>query len=59
MQELTIESLPWRFSTVATELSSGREIWLQSGSLLDAVRASVVQRFKGAGVSYFNSLRHL
>jgi len=41
MKEIDIESLPRRFAAVATELSSGREIWLQNGSLLDAVRASV------------------
>jgi NTE family protein len=35
-----IESLPRRFAAVATELNSGREVWLQSGDLMDAVRAS-------------------
>jgi NTE family protein len=29
------------FGCVATELSSGREIWIQHGKLLDAVRASI------------------
>ncbi len=37
----TIESLPHRFGAVATELETGREIWFQDGSLLDAVRASI------------------
>lgn len=35
-----IESLPRKFAAVATELNSGREVWLQEGDLLDAVRAS-------------------
>ena len=30
-----------RFGCIATELASGREIWLQRGKLLDAVRASI------------------
>lgn len=33
--------LPTRFACVATELSSGREIWLHSGSVSEAVRASI------------------
>lgn len=36
-----IEHLPKKFACVATELTSGREVWLQSGSVVDAVRASV------------------
>jgi len=40
-KELDIQSLPRHFAAVATDLYSGREIWLQSGNLLDAVRASV------------------
>ncbi|MGQ0651345.1 MAG: patatin-like phospholipase family protein [Betaproteobacteria bacterium] len=35
-----IAELPVPFGAVATELSSGREIWLREGNLLDAVRAS-------------------
>ncbi len=38
--DVQIESLPKRFAAVATELSKGQEVWLQNGSLLDAVRAS-------------------
>jgi len=37
----TIESLPRRFGAVATDLETGREMWFQDGSLLDAVRASI------------------
>ena len=36
-----IEDLPIPFTAIATELSSGREIWLNSGSLLEAIRASI------------------
>jgi NTE family protein len=36
-----IELLPIFFAAVATDLNTGREIWLKSGSLLDAVRASI------------------
>lgn len=39
--DAAIETLPTPFGAVATELSTGREVWLRSGSLLDAVRASV------------------
>jgi len=35
-----IEACPIPFAAVATELYSGREVWLQHGSLKDAVRAS-------------------
>jgi NTE family protein len=35
-----IESLPMRFAGVATEISSGHEIWLKRGRLVDAMRAS-------------------
>ncbi|MGC9953606.1 MAG: patatin-like phospholipase family protein [Rhizomicrobium sp.] len=37
----SIESLDVRFGTVATELRSGREIWLQKGPIGRAVRASI------------------
>src|SRR5438046_957703 len=35
-----IAELPIKFGAIATELSTGREVWLQHGDLLDAVRAS-------------------
>ena len=41
MGDATIELLPVPFAAVATDLNTGREIWLRSGSLLDAVRASI------------------
>jgi NTE family protein len=36
-----IETLNIPFAATATSLSSGNEIWLQEGSMLDAVRASI------------------
>lgn len=36
-----IEDLDIPFACVATELGSGREVWLREGSLLDACRASI------------------
>lgn len=36
-----IENMPKKFAAVATELDSGREVWLQSGSVIRAVRASI------------------
>ena len=36
-----IEQLPKAFGCVATDLASGREVWLRSGSVIDAVRASI------------------
>jgi len=35
-----IEELPKPFAAVATDFATGRELWLQKGSLFDAVRAS-------------------
>lgn len=39
--DVPIESLPKPFGAVATDLYTGREVWLQDGSLLEAVRASI------------------
>jgi len=36
-----IARLPKAFGCVATELASGREIWLREGPVIDAVRASI------------------
>ena len=41
VNDVPIESLPLKFAAVATELASGREIWLRKGSLLQAIRASI------------------
>ncbi len=39
-EDRDIAELPVAFGAVATELASGREIWLREGKVLDAVRAS-------------------
>lgn len=39
--DLRIEELPGTFAAVATDLASGRELWLREGPLWDAVRASI------------------
>jgi NTE family protein len=36
-----IGDLPMPYGAVATELASGREVWLREGQVLDAVRASI------------------
>ncbi|WP_119155108.1 patatin-like phospholipase family protein [Caldimonas tepidiphila] len=36
-----IQTLDRTFGAVATQLTTGQEVWLQSGSLIDAVRASM------------------
>ena len=39
--EAPIESHKKRFAAVATDLASGREVWLESGPIYEAVRASI------------------
>jgi NTE family protein len=39
-QDRNIDDLPIPYGAVATELYSGRELWLRHGKVLDAVRAS-------------------
>lgn len=39
--QTNIEQLPRRFAAVATDLATGREVWLREGALLPAIRASV------------------
>jgi NTE family protein len=36
-----IEDLPIRYTAVATDLATQREVWLNRGSLFDAIRASI------------------
>jgi NTE family protein len=38
---IDIESLPVLFAAVATDLNSGREVWLRKGDLLESVHASI------------------
>jgi NTE family protein len=39
-EDQPVSALPVLYGAVATELASGREMWLREGSVLDAVRAS-------------------
>ncbi len=39
--EYKIEDLDINFTAVATDIDTGREIWLNSGDLFDAIRASI------------------
>ena len=39
--EQRVEDLPKPYAAVATDLSSGREVWLREGKLVDVVRASM------------------
>ncbi|RLA47105.1 MAG: patatin-like phospholipase RssA [Gammaproteobacteria bacterium] len=41
IQDMTMNSLPRTLGVVATDLDTGREVWFQDGSLLEAVRASI------------------
>lgn len=38
--DLRIEELPLKFAAVATELGAGHEVWLKTGLLVEAMRAS-------------------
>ena len=40
LQDREIDDLPIPFGAIATELESGRELWLRHGKVLEAVRAS-------------------
>jgi len=40
-EDAPIESFEKRFTAIATDLMTGREIWLEQGSVVDAVRASI------------------
>jgi len=40
LQDQAIESLERKFGAVAVDLNSGKEVWIQKGSILSAVRAS-------------------
>jgi NTE family protein len=40
LHEVRIEDLPGRFACVCTDLDTGHEVWLQTGKLMEAVRAS-------------------
>ena len=40
-EDRDIAALPLPFGAVATELTTGREVWLREGSMFEAVRASI------------------
>ncbi|MEG3694600.1 patatin-like phospholipase family protein, partial [Vibrio coralliirubri] len=39
--EISIEDLPIPYTAVAANVADEKEVWLQSGSLFDAIRASI------------------
>jgi NTE family protein len=39
--EINIETLPIKFTAVATDIVKQKEIWFQNGDLVDAIRASI------------------
>lgn len=41
VREMNIEELPLRYCAVATDLATGREVVLNEGDLIDAIRASI------------------
>ncbi|HPC73835.1 MAG TPA: patatin-like phospholipase family protein [Syntrophales bacterium] len=41
LADVNIEDLPIPYGAVATDLASGQEVWLQKGSLINAIRASI------------------
>jgi NTE family protein len=47
-----IETLPISFTAVATDLDAGREVWLRSGPLFDAIRASIATPMVFASVEH-------
>jgi len=49
-----IEELPVSFTAVATDLDSGQEVWLRSGKLFDAIRASIATPLVFTPVTYGN-----
>ncbi len=40
-EDIAIEALPKPFGAVATDLTSGNEVWLRTGSVIESVRASI------------------
>ena len=39
--DIDIEDLPITYGAVATDIASGQEVWLRTGSMLDSIRASI------------------
>lgn len=51
-----IEELPVKFTAVATDIANGREVWLDRGSLFDAIRASISLPLFFTPVKHGNSM---
>src|SRR3546814_1006882 len=56
--ERDIASLPKAFGAVATELVTGREVWLRDGPVIDAVRASALSGIAAEGLEGGRSEEH-
>ena len=56
LQDQKIEDLPIPFTAVAADIITEKEVWLNTGSLFDAVRASVSLPLFFTPVRYKNSL---
>lgn len=54
--DLAIEALPIRYTAVAADLATGREVWLTQGPLLDAMRASFAVPMLFPPVAYRDAL---
>ncbi len=39
--DITIDELPIAYTAVASDILNGKEVWLNSGLLFDAIRASI------------------
>ncbi len=56
MGNVTIQELPLAFTAVATDITHQKEVWLQRGRLLDAVRASIAIPTIFTPVTYKNRI---
>jgi len=53
--DVPIESLPIKYTAVAADISQEKEVWMNSGSLFDAIRASISLPMFFTPVKYKNS----
>ncbi len=53
--DVTIESLPIKYTAVAADIRREKEVWMNSGSLFDAIRASISLPMFFTPVKYKNS----
>lgn len=56
LEDIQIEDLSIPFTAVATDITTEKEVWLNSGSLFDAIRASVSLPLFFTPVKYKNSI---